>query len=134
MDAVQRNYKFSEQKSLPLFVYVTIDKYCPNLSGLTAVSENKECDQTFSLIFFKSRPCARVLRSPRARLFAAFLRLKSSFLAAMRPSVRWRVSADWLTVLGLVVVDSLARRSASRDLLWELRMLSYAPRGNRRRD
>jgi len=34
------------------------------------------------------------------------------------------MSADWLTVLGLVVVDSLARRSASRDLLYELRMLS----------
>ena len=75
------------------------------------------CDQTFSLIFFMSRPCALVLSSPSARLLAEFLRLKSSFLAVISRSVRRRVSADWLTVLGLVVVDSLARRSASRDLL-----------------
>lgn len=86
-------------------------------SILTASLNSKACDQTFSLIFFMSRPCALALSSPSARLLAAFLRLKSSFLAEMSRSVRRRVSADWLTVLGLVVVDSLARRSASRDLL-----------------
>lgn len=74
-----------------------------------------------------SRFCALALRSSRARLLAAFLRLKSSFLSAMSRSVLRRVAADWLTVLGMFVVAWLARRSASRDLLWELRMLSYAP-------
>lgn len=73
--------------------------------------------QTFSLTLVRSRPCARPLSSASARLLAEFLRLKSSFLAAISRSVRRRVSADWLTVLGRVMVDSFARRSASRDLL-----------------
>lgn len=89
--------------------------------------------RTFSLSLVMSRSWTLALRSPSPRLFAAFLRLKSSFLAAMSRSVRRRVSADWLTVLGRVVVDSFARRSASRDLLWELRMLSYAPGMNKKK-
>lgn len=61
------------------------------------------------------------------RLLAAFLRLKSSLFWAISRSVFLRVSADWLTVLGMSEVDLLARCSASRDLLYEARMLSYAP-------
>lgn len=77
----------------------------------------KRQSQTFSLTLVRSRPCVWPLSSASARLFAEFLRLKSSFLAAISRSVRRRVSADWLTVLGRVMVDSFARRSASRDLL-----------------
>lgn len=51
------------------------------------------------------------------RLFAAFLRLKSSLFSDISRSVFLRVSADWLTVLGVAVVDLLARFSASRDVL-----------------
>lgn len=81
------------------------------------MTKDKDGEPTFSLIFFMSRPCTLVFSSTSDLLLAAFLRLKSSFLEEISRSVRRLVSADWLTVLGLVMVDSLARRSASLDLL-----------------